>query len=263
MSLPEEHSQEPDIEFSRLYHAHHSRHQQDLPFWNSLAREFGSPVLELGCGTGRVLMPLAQTGCEVVGVDNDPAMLAVLQEYLDPALLPRVRFVQADFTQMELAERFPLIILPCNTLSTLAAKERAALMHRVAAHLQAGGLFVASLPNPALLKQLPAYGEPELEEVFPHPLDGKPVHVFSSWNRTVQGVTITWEYAHENPDGTTRLVRREVHHWRASLQSYLDELRSAGLESISLYGDFNRTPYHKTSDELILLARQASPISTQ
>ena len=58
-----------------LYHAHHNRYKEDLPFWLELAARHGDPVLELGCGSGRVLLALAQDGYQVYGLDNDPGML--------------------------------------------------------------------------------------------------------------------------------------------------------------------------------------------
>ena len=61
--------------FPELIHAHHNRHLEDLPFWLDLAGETGDPLLELGCGTGRLLVPLGQAGHRVIGVDHDPAML--------------------------------------------------------------------------------------------------------------------------------------------------------------------------------------------
>ena len=65
--------------FPTLYHAHHGQYQEDLPFWLKLANQQGGPVLELGCGTGRVLLPLARGGFQTVGLDNDLEMLRFLQ----------------------------------------------------------------------------------------------------------------------------------------------------------------------------------------
>ena len=57
------------------YHLHHQNEMGDLPFWNKLANEMGDPILELGCGTGRLLLPLIQAGHEVVGIDKSyPAL---------------------------------------------------------------------------------------------------------------------------------------------------------------------------------------------
>jgi glycosyltransferase involved in cell wall biosynthesis len=64
--------------YPQLYHTHHSLRARDLPFWESLAAKIGDPILELGCGTGRVLHTLAGLGYTVTGLDYDPDMLAFL-----------------------------------------------------------------------------------------------------------------------------------------------------------------------------------------
>ena len=67
--------------FPKLYQAQHSEYQEDIPFWLVLASEQGSPILELGCGTGRVLHPLAEAGYTCYGLDHDPGMLAMVKQH--------------------------------------------------------------------------------------------------------------------------------------------------------------------------------------
>jgi hypothetical protein len=129
----------------------------------------------------------------------------------------------------------------------------------VARCLPAGGVFVAGLPNPALLRQMPSYGDPEVEEVFPHPLDGRPVQVSSSWRRTAQGVTIAWDYQSESPDGQSRVIHREVRHQMVNVQTYLSELHRAGFTSVELIGDFDGSAYRRQSEHLILAAKFQPP----
>ena len=246
-------------DFPYLYHAHHSRHMEDLPFWLGLAELQGGSLLELGCGSGRILIPLAEAGYRVTGIEIDPGMLQVLRANLPEDLLPRVKLVEADFTDFQLGEEYRLVILPCNTYSTLDAALRQALLACVARCLPAGGVFVAGLPNPALLRQMPSYGDPEVEEVFPHPLDGRPVQVSSSWRRTAQGVTIAWDYQSESPDGQSRVIHREVRHQMVNVQTYLSELHRAGFTSVELIGDFDGSAYRRQSEHLILAAKFQPP----
>ena len=72
--------------FPVLYHSHHNPYQEDIPFWSALAEETQDPVLELGCGTGRVLTHLIQDQRHVYGLDNDLEMLTFLYEQLQPDL---------------------------------------------------------------------------------------------------------------------------------------------------------------------------------
>jgi hypothetical protein len=155
-----------------------------------------------------------------------------------------------------LSIQFPLIILPCNTLSTLAVEARMAALRNVRGHLQAGGLFAASLPNPGLLSTLPSQAEAEIEEVFTHPLSGNPVQVSSSWERTSHYFTVHWFYDHLLPDGQIERLPIEVRYAMVPVSGYLDELSSAGLRLVSSYGDFDRSAYTPESPSWIFIAER-------
>jgi SAM-dependent methyltransferase len=235
-----------------LYDLHHATHLEDLPLWLSLAEQFGDPLLELGCGTGRVLLPLARAGHRTVGLDRDPAMLAYLLRFKD---LPTHSHVFcADMTAYRLDLLFALALLPCNTYSTLTASERVKTLRLARAHLQPGGLFVASLANPMLLEKVPATGETEVEQVFFYPQSGHPIQVSSAWQRSTDIFIVIWYYDHLYPDGRVeRLTLRQEHHL-ASLEKYQAEIEGCGFTSLTTLGDFDRSPYNVRSPHLILLA---------
>ena len=241
--------------FPKLYHAHHSRHLEDLPFWLDLAAHWGDPVLELGCGTGRVLIPLAEAGFHTIGVDHDLAMLQFLRAKVGD-LKPAPQLVDADITRFNLFTQFPLIILPCNTYSTLRKSERLACLECLHRHLKTGGLFAFSIPNPASLVVLPARSAPELEDEFLHPETENPVQVSSAWRRTRHAFHLTWIYDQLSPDGRVERLTAETIHYLLPANDYLDEIKSAGLEEIEVYGDFNRSPYDEASPYLICVAKK-------
>ena len=239
--------------FPILYHAHHKRYQEDLPFWLELAARQGDPVLEMGCGSGRVLGPMAEAGYDMYGLDNDPGMLAVLKENLSPGLVGQTHIFAGDFTSFCLSLRFPLIILPCNTYSTLSTRGRQATLERAHQHLRPGGIFAASLPNPALLRILPGRSDPEIEDTFPHPLDGEPVQVSSTWERTSQRFTVHWYYDHLLPDGNVERFTTQVQHNLVPLQTHIDEISQADLHVVNIFGDFEENPYSDDTPFLILV----------
>jgi len=240
---------------TQLYHAHHSRHSEDLPFWQKLATRQNGPILELGCGTGRVLIALARAGYPVYGLDNDAGMLALLQLQAgsNPAL--RGHFFQADMAAFHLARLFSLILMPCNTLSALPTGTRRAALAQISQHLSPTGLFAASLPNPALLARLSHRADTEIEEIFPHPVDGEPVQVSSTWQRRAGHFTVSWHYDHLLSDGRVERLTAQVCHALLPVESYADELRQAGLRIEALYGDFDQSPYTENSPSLIWLAQ--------
>lgn len=246
--------------YPHLYHAHHTRHREDLPFWLALAERQGSPILELGCGSGRVLIPLAQPGLRVVGLDRDPAMLSFLQEKLPQNLKGTVHLLQADLTQFSLTLRFALILMPCNTFSTLTAEQRARLLRLVLLHLLPQGLFAASLPNPSRLAKLPIRAQAEIEETFDHPLSGNPVQVSSEWRKSADWLFLRWHYDHLLPDGGVERLTVETRHALLSTEAYCQAFTFAGLEIAEQYGDFDGSPFTDESPYWILLARPKAGI---
>ncbi len=241
--------------YPSLYHAHHSLYTEDIPFWLTLAEECSGELLELGCGSGRVLMRLAEAGRHVYGIELDAGMLRVLRRLLSPDQRRQVRLIQADFTRFRLERRFGLVLLPCNTYSTLNAMQRQSLLACVRWCLQPGGRFAFSIPNPQLLQHLPRRSEAEAEEIFPHPVDGEPVQVSSEWRRTSRQFILTWRYDHLLPDGRVDRLSVSVAHELTAVQEYLAELRSAGFISFVQYGDFDFSSFTPDSPNWILLAQ--------
>ena len=96
------------------------------------------PVLDLGCGTGNIAIPLARRGFEVVGLDASPAMLAVARRKA-PAMVWRL----GEFTSFTIPERFALVVSVFDSLNNLLSPEQfEAACSRVRHHLLPGGLFV-------------------------------------------------------------------------------------------------------------------------
>ena len=242
-----------------LYHSHHQLHLDDLSFWETLAADYGHPILELGCGTGRVLIPLAESGCTITGVDNDPEMLTYLSNILPKACKPHATLHHGDMLDFDLGAQFPLIILPCNTLSTFTSQKRKAIFTNVRRHLAPDGRFVFSMPNPEILLDLPKIGKPELEDVFPHPQSGQPVRVLSEWRRfkgadKKQRVTFKWRYEHFINEEWSDPFETATTHVLDPIEAYQSELKSADLIIIDAYGDYTGDPYLEESVYFIPVA---------
>lgn len=115
----------------------------DLPLWEELAGAADGPVLELGCGTGRVCLHLARRGHAVIGLDSDPELVLALRERAGEL---RVRAVAADGRDFELGEEIGLALAPMQFLQLLAtAAERITCMVAVARHLAPGGLLASAI----------------------------------------------------------------------------------------------------------------------
>lgn len=240
-----------------LYHAHHIQVSEDIPFWLDLARQTGGPVLELGIGTGRVSRALVEAGYTVIGLDRDHAMLSFLKSHLPQGLKDKCGVFQANMIAFNLAKTFGLIILPCNTLSTLRIQEMRSLFGLIAKHLSEGGLFAADLPNPNILDLLPREGDSEIETFFSHPVTGFPVQVSSTWKQTGTEIVIYWHYDQLFPDGRTERVSMSTCHYLYDWSIYVEDLEKAGLKVVSQYGDFEKHPFDPLSPNLILIARRS------
>jgi SAM-dependent methyltransferase len=248
---------DPNNPFPLLYHAHHKNFNEDVPFWKSLARWQGNPILELGCGTGRVLIPLAQAGHIIYGLDNAPGMLAFLKKHIPPELEENIHIIEGDMTDFQIDTKFRLIILPCNTYSTFDAKTRSSMLQCIFKHLVPGGVFGVSMPNPNLLLALEkSSDEPALETIFSHPETGYPVQVGSRWERAGDTLTFIWHYDHLKPNGQIERLTASSKHHLATVEEHITEMIASGFTIRSTYRNFETGPYKPDSNYLIVLAQK-------
>lgn len=232
-----------------LYHLQHANETEDISFWSQLASDMGGPILELGCGTGRLLMPLIEAGCSVVGLDINFRVLSYLLKSIPDDRDNRIHIFQSSLDTFHLDRKFSLIFLACNTLSTLSKSTRARSYSRVNEHLMEGGIFAASFPNPSYLRSLPVIGELEVEDIYLHPETGNPVQISSGWKRLKSSVVFQWQYDHLLPDGRVERSTVDTEHALTGIDEYISELKAANLGNIKLYGDYqgnaldDDTPY--------------------
>jgi SAM-dependent methyltransferase len=127
---------------------------EDLPLWRSLAAEHGDPVLDVGAGTGRVALDLAGAGYHVTALDRDPELIAELERRLgrdsDIVAVPSrasVTTVVADAREFDLGgRRFPLVIVPMQTIQLLGSVEgRSAFLRCAHRHMAPGGVLAAAI----------------------------------------------------------------------------------------------------------------------
>jgi SAM-dependent methyltransferase len=198
----------------------------DLPLWLELAEAANGPILDLGAGTGRVAAHLAARGHELVAVDMDPELLAVLAERA-----PGVVTVRGDARDLSLERSFPLVIAPMQLAHIVGGPAgRAAMLRRVHAHLTDGGVFAAALTDP--LEALEEGGDP-----FPLPdmleRDG---WVFSSQPVSVRedvgSVVMERERQAVSPAGEIETEKATIALDVFSSEQFEAEARAAALEPV-------------------------------
>ncbi|MGA2112053.1 MAG: class I SAM-dependent methyltransferase [Anaerolineales bacterium] len=253
-------STDPYQLLARYYDLQNADVTEDLPFWLELAQQRRDPILELGCGTGRVLIQLARDGHTAVGVDRSEAMLARAQSRLDsrPELRNQIELVRQDFSGLELKRAFDLILMPFNTFAHLLTRaEQSAALQSVHRHLEPGGSFAFDLPNPAEIYAASREGL-LLERILKDEERGCTIQVFSSFllERNTQQGHITWFYDEVDEEG--RVSRTTI---PMTLRYFFPDelvclLEASGLAIRSISGDFDHGPLEEDSDRMVIVAEK-------
>lgn len=222
-------------------------------FYCDLARDTGGPILELACGTGRLTVPLAQTGQDVTGLDASTAMLrAARVKAENEGAAPR--FVQGDMRTFNLRRRFALVIVSCNSLSHLTGSEDLmASLRRIVRHLAPGGVFAFDIGNPKVRDLAREDGVCVQLDVAARP-----------------GVTAREALVTYDPVQQVRVIKWQVHAPGEGIRTVAPMclraifpqelpllLKATGLELVARFGDFERGPLTSGSLNQVCLARVA------
>jgi 2-polyprenyl-3-methyl-5-hydroxy-6-metoxy-1,4-benzoquinol methylase len=226
----------------------------DVPFYLSLFAEHGGPVLELGCGTGRVSLPLARAGAEIWGVDVaapllDQARLKAAAEAL------RLRLFEADMRELDLGRRFALVIVPYNAFNHLLDRESVErCLGAVRNHLGPRGLFVIDTfnPDPKALGVEPSSRSTILEYIDPYTHERVVLEEQNAYDAARQVNRTTWRY-HAGDRTDARVDELDM---RIFFPQELDALlHYQGFEVVSKLGDYGGTPFGARSPKQLTFCR--------
>lgn len=237
--------------------------RDDIDYYVDLAEKIGGPVLELGCGTGRVLVPVAQTGCEITGLDPSSAMLDICRKRLkeeDKDLRKRVTLIDGDMRKFNLGQKFSLITTPFRSFQHLeTVKDQLKTLENIHHHLKDNGVFVLDLFNPSMKYILDESRREEFGDELQFDLpDGRKVtRKFRNPSVDLVRQLINCEmiYLAEYPDGRTE---RTVHSFKMRyLFRYEAEhlLEMSGFRIMEVLGSFDGSPFGTSwPGELIITA---------
>ena len=236
----------------------------EIDFYRAMAIEVknrGGTILEVGCGTGRVALRLAEEGVPIVGLDLSPAMLAVARQ--KSLGLSNVRWVEGDMQAFELGEHFDLILIPGHSFQFMLIPEDQVLclecLHR---HLTADGKLVIHVnhDDPSWL------GERNQGKGTGFELKGEyrkdtmlgSVRKWTSWSYEASTQTASaidaWEFIGE--DGVVKerkeTAKKRLHCVFRFEMEHL--LARTGFKLDALYGDFSRQDFQDTSPDMIWVA---------
>ena len=232
---------------------------EDLAVYSALVNRQGGPVLDVGCGTGRVAFHLVRLGHRVVGVDPSKAMVERARRKLDRQGFgpEQVILYEADVTRLALEEQFKLAVFAYNGFMHLTGHaEQLAALAAIRRHLTNGGLLALDLPNAIEVFARPEDPALVLERVFKDPITGETVmqQSIASLNRITQLMDVTWIYDRIAADGrVTRTVVPLVLRY-----TFLSEmellLEKAGLRLGEVYGDYDFGAYQEASPRMLVTA---------
>ncbi|WP_322815503.1 class I SAM-dependent methyltransferase [Chloroflexus sp.] len=243
--------------FARYYDTDFRHFHDDIPFYREWARRTGGPILELMCGTGRVLLPLASAGFQLTGVDLSPAMLALARERLQAeGLLDRVTLLEADVRSVILPEhQFPLAFVAVNSFMHLTTiEDQLATLAVVRRALTRRGTLIIDLFNPDPLAITREDGRMQLERSYE--LDGcfvqKFVVIESDAAEQISHVTFIYDETAANGTLTRRTMQFTMRWlYRFELEHLLAR---AGFTLRAVYGSYDLEPYSSGSPRLIAVA---------
>ncbi|MBI4679581.1 MAG: class I SAM-dependent methyltransferase [Elusimicrobia bacterium] len=234
----------------------------DVPFFVWAAAEYGSPVLDLGSGTGRLLLPMAQAGAEVVGLDSSPDMLELCRRKLatlDDGTRGRVVLVQGDMRSFRADRPFALAVLGCNTvLHLLTLEDQVAALRGIHAHLRPAGILIVDNSVPPVAAWVKSMDQ-EAVFKFANPVNGNAVidkvtASFDFANQVEHDFIVLEEYAGD------KLVRAARTRCSMAIM-FPRELRllltHCGFEVLHVWKNHRREPFDGEAREVIVMARKA------
>lgn len=244
---------------ARFFDLEFADYDDDLPVLEAYAARTGGPILELGCGTGRALIPLAQAGYTVTGVELSPEMLQRARtKAAASGAMKRITLLEGDYAEAALGGPYRFAFSVMNTFLHLPDQEAQlrALAHW-RRHLAPRGLLLIDIPHPDVTTLASLDGRLELMRSWADPESGHETLKFMA--RTVdlaeQIVHVHHIYDEIDPDGQ---IHRTIapydlrYLWRFEAELLLEK---AGYALEAIYGGWDMGPFESASERMIFVAR--------
>lgn len=236
----------------------------DRDFYLDLCKETEGSILELGCGSGRILLPIAQAGCRITGIDISKHMLAQCRrklQLLPPDLQNRVRLVESDIVEFDLAEAFQSAIIPFRVLQHLIdVADQLSCLRNVNRHLALEGKLIFDVFQVNLEYINDPRSIEEREDVAQYELpDGTRLRRTSrlaALHRAEQYNDVEMIYYLTRTAGTTERIVQAFpfrYFFRYEIEHLLDR---CGFRVVELFGDFDKSPLTDDSPEMIFVAKK-------
>ena len=240
-----------------FYDIEHAQFDEDLDMYRNFAESCVGPILELACGSGRLLVPLAHEGYELVGIDSSAAMLELARQHLQQAgLASHCKLVQQDLCTLNLGQKFHLAFIALGSFGHLySRKKQQQALAAVRAHLTAGSTFIVDISN-ADARYMENLGSQMLHQGTWRRDDGTFLtHLMSpasSVDRHLLELTHFYDQHRQGGHVTRTVVTTYLYLFERSEMELL--LEQAGFAVKDIYGDYELTPYQLDSPRMICVA---------
>jgi SAM-dependent methyltransferase len=241
-----------------------TQRRHDVAFYANTAKKYGDPVLELGCGTGRITVAIAEAGYRIVGLDISGKMLeraAYKRAHMRREARERLHLVQEDMAQFELGERFRTVVIPFRPFQHLLETDRQMeCLNCVRKHLAPGGHLILDFfqTDPERMHD-PMFETEALLTEYDLP-DGRHVALserVASFHRALQqnDVEMIFEVTYAGGKQERLVMAWSLRYFFRYEVEHL--LARCGFRLEAVYGDFDGSPLADASPEMIFVARVA------
>jgi SAM-dependent methyltransferase len=227
----------------------------DIPFYFDLIKLFGEPILDLGCGTGRITIPIAKNGHKIIGIDSSKKMLDEAMQKAQSSSLT-IDFIESDIRNFDLPERFSLILLTFNTICHLYDFESIfSTFTCIKKHLKPGGRLIIDVFNPDLSFLSRDENIKSKRATYKNPYNAGNVEITQSnfYSKKEQTNYNKWFFKMDGKEFEQELNKRVF--FPQEIDNYI---RFLNMEIENKYGDFQRSPFADNSSKQIIVCKLVS-----
>jgi len=250
---------QPD--FVRFYDWAAGLRQGDVPYYAGLAAEHGAPVLDVACATGRLALPLARKGAEMVGLVCSPPMLELVRAKVEaepPEVRGRLSFIQSGMEDFDLERQFPTLIVPDSAVFELHGRfSLSQCFRRLYRHTQPGGVAVVDALSPEIMAEQEVGRRAEVAEGV-NPATGlltrlsrRVTNVF--WDTQI--VSEVQRFVEVDGEEEREFEFRRDCRWLGRGEG-VELLQRAGFPEVEVFGDYEGGPFEPYCPRLVLVAHR-------
>lgn len=240
-----------------FYDVEHAHFSEDLDMYQNFAESSGGPILELACGSGRVLLPLAQAGYDIVGVDTSAPMLALAQQRVEEMGTPvRCELLQQDMVRMRLGRKFRMAFIALGSFAhIITRKEQQQALITIRTHLSVGGLFLLDISNADARYMEDLAGQVLHQGTWKQNDETMLTHFVSPASSPAQHLLeLTHFYDQHKQGGSVERTTVTTHLYLFECSEMELLLEQAGFGVKDVYGDYELGAYQLDSPRMIFVA---------